>query len=145
MTVGFYRNGQLDMDQVNHHVRLALDRLRRYDNKGNRDRRVNVSAGEPGPSRNGRRAPAFNPFKVSPKKSTTTLIPAATIQPNASVPTAVAATPPSVAVNTPTPTMTPVTHATTSTSTQARKAPVARRKDKKKADEDTAMEDDTEA
>ncbi|EDR04927.1 uncharacterized protein LACBIDRAFT_330128 [Laccaria bicolor S238N-H82] len=32
--LGFYRNGQLNMDQVNHHVRLALDRLCRYGDKG---------------------------------------------------------------------------------------------------------------
>ncbi|KIK04946.1 hypothetical protein K443DRAFT_32169, partial [Laccaria amethystina LaAM-08-1] len=32
--LGFYKGRQLDMDQVNHHVRLALERLRRYDNKG---------------------------------------------------------------------------------------------------------------
>jgi hypothetical protein len=59
--LGFYKGGQLDMDQVNHHVRLALERLRRYDNKGSRNRRINDSAGDAGPSRNGRRARGLYP------------------------------------------------------------------------------------
>jgi hypothetical protein len=69
--LGFYKGGQLDMDQVNHHVRLALERLRRYDNKGSRNRHINDSAGDAGPSRNGRRAPSFNPFNVAQKKRST--------------------------------------------------------------------------
>ena len=58
--LGFYRNGQLDMDQVNHHVCLALNHLHCYDNKGNRNRCVNTSTNDTGPSRNGRHAPTFN-------------------------------------------------------------------------------------
>jgi len=135
--LGFYRNGQLDMDQVNHHVHLALDCLCHYDNKGNRNRHINDSAGEPEPSRNGRCAPVFNPFKVATKKPTTTITPMAPVHPNPPItPAAATTTPPPVAVNTP---------AAASTSTQARKIPVACRKDKKKADEDTHMDDNTEA
>ena len=136
------------MDQVNHHVRLALDRLRHYNNKGNRNRRVNTSTSDTGPSRNGRHAPAFNPFKVAPKKSTSTstsFIPTTNIQPTMSISNTVNPTPPSVAVSNPTPTIAPITAPTTSASTQARKAPVARREKKKKADEDTHMDDDIEA
>jgi len=133
--LGFYRNGQLDMDQVNHHVRLALDCLHCYDNKGNCNRHINDSAGKSGPSCNGRRAPAFNPFKVAMKRSTTTITPMAPVHPNPPIiPAATTTTPPPVAVNTP---------AAASTSTQARKTPVAHHKDKKKADEDTHMDDNT--
>ncbi|EDR10675.1 uncharacterized protein LACBIDRAFT_325497 [Laccaria bicolor S238N-H82] len=90
-TLGFYKNGQLDMDQVNHHVHLALDHLRRYDNKGNQNRHVYDSSGEPGPSRNGRHAPIFNPFNAL-KKSSAIIPPMAPIEPTTTnVPSAVAA------------------------------------------------------
>ena len=39
--LGFYRNRQLDMDQVNHHVHLVLNHLHHYDNKGSYNRCVN--------------------------------------------------------------------------------------------------------
>ena len=144
--LGFYRNGQLDMDQVNHHVHLALDHLHHYDNKGNRNRCVNTSTTDTGPSWNGQHAPTFNPFKVAPKMSTSTsIIPTANIQPTMSVSNTINPTPPSIAINNATPTMTPITPPTTSTSTQARKAPVAHREKKKEANEDTHMDDDIKA
>ena len=139
--LGFYRNGQLDMDQVNHHVRLALDRLRRYDNKGSRNRRVN-NIGETGPDRNNRRAPSFNPFKMTPKPSQpTTFTPMSPITPTTAQP--ITQPVPSHASSSTASSSTPASAsaATASTSTTTRKAPAVKKKKKDATTEDALMDD----
>ncbi|EDR10560.1 uncharacterized protein LACBIDRAFT_325299 [Laccaria bicolor S238N-H82] len=102
--LGFYKNGHLDMDQVNHHVCLTLDRLHCYDNKG--------------PSHNNCHGQGFNPFKVTTNAShTPTIMPMAPINEPSMAQPVPAVAPASIAL--------PSAPATMSTSTTSSSTPTS--------------------